>query len=592
MAFKFNALTGMLDLVNTSSGSASNSFTTIQTSSGTAPVASSSTDTLTLTGTAPITVTGNSATDTVVFAMPAATASQDGYVTTTLQSINGQKTFTTHATANANIILKAIASQSGPFAIYQDSAGSAIGGLGITGQSYLPLLSASTPSYSFNGDLNTGIYSSGADSISVSTGGSERLRIGVSSSGYINTGANFTATAASLHVSAIASNVPNLGLRQATSQSADYVTFLNSAGTEIAEIVVAGYLHMPLGAVGTPTYSFYNDADTGIYSPGANRLALGTQGAEALEISANKRTHIGANFTADTHQLLVSSSVATTPTLGARAIAAQSADIFQAMNSSGTPLVGITAGGNTYFGSNGTTVANSSNTFRTINTAYSTIAIAALTSQSEAALLFTDDATSPVGRVMPNGLLEFPNASESAPTYSFYGNSTVGMFSSASNELSFSTNGNRRLTVTSNGLLYGRVVHNNVDGNGNSSQQDIRSGSDTTSVVLTTNINSYSAGAQQWLRVGNVVTVSCTIFDVDVNGSGTLTEVYLAIPAPTGSAAIDVISGTAVLFDGTNALVEPGIVKSDGAGRALVQLYPTKTGLHTPLTIHYTYEVT
>lgn len=56
-----------------SGGSASNSFTTIATTSGTSPVASSSTDTLTLSAGTGITVTGNSTTDTVTIAVASST---------------------------------------------------------------------------------------------------------------------------------------------------------------------------------------------------------------------------------------------------------------------------------------------------------------------------------------------------------------------------------------------------------------------------------------------------------------------------------------------------------------------------------------
>lgn len=57
-----------------------NVFTTIACSSGTNPVADSSTDTLTLTGTAPLTVTGDSTTDTVTLAVTAASTSATGVV--------------------------------------------------------------------------------------------------------------------------------------------------------------------------------------------------------------------------------------------------------------------------------------------------------------------------------------------------------------------------------------------------------------------------------------------------------------------------------------------------------------------------------
>lgn len=47
-----------------------------------------------------------------------------------------------------------------------------------------------------------------------------------------------------------------------------------------------GVIH-PAGAVGTPSVGFSGDPDTGMYSPGANQLALVTQGAEAINIDAN-----------------------------------------------------------------------------------------------------------------------------------------------------------------------------------------------------------------------------------------------------------------------------------------------------------------
>jgi len=46
-----------------------------------------------------------------------------------------------------------------------------------TGQISVPLGSAAAPSYSFSGDLNTGIFSPGADTLAFSTGGLERMRI-------------------------------------------------------------------------------------------------------------------------------------------------------------------------------------------------------------------------------------------------------------------------------------------------------------------------------------------------------------------------------------------------------------------------------
>lgn len=87
-------------------GTTSDSFKTIDTSSGSDPVADSSTDTLTLTGTAPITVTGDSTTDSITIAMQAATTSLNGYLTSTdWNTFNGKQAGDATLTALAGLTI-------------------------------------------------------------------------------------------------------------------------------------------------------------------------------------------------------------------------------------------------------------------------------------------------------------------------------------------------------------------------------------------------------------------------------------------------------------------------------------------------------
>jgi hypothetical protein len=95
--------------------------------------------------------------------------------------------------------------------------------------SALALGSAGTPSLKFTGDTNTGIYSPGADQVSIATNGTERLRV-------------------------------------------------NNAGQIEA---------VSLGTAAAPTFSFTGDPNTGIYSPGANQLAVATNGVGRLFIDAS-----------------------------------------------------------------------------------------------------------------------------------------------------------------------------------------------------------------------------------------------------------------------------------------------------------------
>jgi hypothetical protein len=97
--------------------------------------------------------------------------------------------------------------------------------------------SALTPSITFTGDANTGLYSTGADQIAFTTGGTQRLLID--------------------------------GAGQIEAKS--------------------------LGSASAPTWSFVDDPNTGIYSPGADQVAISTNGTGRLFIDSSGRVGIGTN---------------------------------------------------------------------------------------------------------------------------------------------------------------------------------------------------------------------------------------------------------------------------------------------------------
>ncbi|MDI9309948.1 MAG: hypothetical protein QM535_07005 [Limnohabitans sp.] len=104
-------------------------------------------------------------------------------------------------------------------------------------QSY-SLGTAALPTYSWQGDQNTGIFSSGADNLDFTTGGTARFR------------------------------VPN----------ADQVHALS------------------LGTAALPFYSFSTDTNTGIFSPTADNLAFSTNGVEGMRMRNTSNVTIGATF--------------------------------------------------------------------------------------------------------------------------------------------------------------------------------------------------------------------------------------------------------------------------------------------------------
>jgi hypothetical protein len=98
-----------------------------------------------------------------------------------------------------------------------------------------------TPSITFTGDLNTGIYSPGADHLAVATNGTQRLTV------------DTAATTSTLPV-----------------------------------------VH-PLGAFGTPSITFTGDLNTGFWSPSADALAASTAGGERLRITSAGLVGIGTS---------------------------------------------------------------------------------------------------------------------------------------------------------------------------------------------------------------------------------------------------------------------------------------------------------
>jgi hypothetical protein len=106
----------------------------------------------------------------------------------------------------------------------------------------VPLGAVGTPSLTFTGDLNTGIYSPGADQVAISTGGTQRLNA---------------------DTAAVTSTLP--------------------------------VVH-PLGAVGTPSITFTGDLNTGIYSPAADTLAASIAGTEQWRLSSSGNLSFNSGY--------------------------------------------------------------------------------------------------------------------------------------------------------------------------------------------------------------------------------------------------------------------------------------------------------
>ena len=100
------------------------------------------------------------------------------------------------------------------------------------------------------------------------------------------------------------------------------------------------------------------------------------------------------------------------------------------------------------------------------------------------------------------------------------------------------------LTLTAGGQLYGTALHNNAGAVTGTTNQYIASGTYTPTLTGVTNVGASTAYACQWIRVGNVVTVS-GLFNIDFTAAAA-TELGISLPIASNFAATSNCAGTAV----------------------------------------------
>ena len=210
----------------------------------------------------------------------------------------------------------------------------------MTGALVVVAGTAASPGIGISGDLNTGIYSPGADQLAVTAGGTGRL--------FVST----TAVSSSLAI------------------------------------------NCALGASGTPSITFSGDTNTGIWSPSADAMAVSTAGAERVRFASDGKVGIG---TASPARLLDvandasiygvrvgrgNSALATNTVLGANALGAATTGADNTAVGNSALAVNTTGGSNTAFG----TFALLGNSTGSFNTAVGQGALfSSLTSDSNTA---------------------------------------------------------------------------------------------------------------------------------------------------------------------------------------------------------------
>jgi hypothetical protein len=140
--------------------------------------------------------------------------------------------------------------------------------------------SVSDPGFSFSADDNTGLYSVGADSLGITAGGTLRVTVDTNGTTF-RTGdqAVFGGGSASAPPITFTGDT-NTGVYAPAADTVS-VTTGGSQRLQVAnsETNVFTVIRGVDGAVGGPTYAFTNDGDSGLYSSAANQPAMATGGA-------------------------------------------------------------------------------------------------------------------------------------------------------------------------------------------------------------------------------------------------------------------------------------------------------------------------
>ena len=167
---------------------------------------------------------------------------------------------------------------------------------------------AALPGIAFDGDPNTGIYSPGADQVAVTTGGTQRLLI--DSAGAVTIAGDLTVNGTTTNI-----NTTNLVIEDKNIILGD-VTTPTDVTADGGGITLKGAtdktinwvdstdawtsserFSYPLGSAAAPTLTFTGDANTGIYSPGADQVAISTNGLQRATIDNAGRLLVGATTT-------------------------------------------------------------------------------------------------------------------------------------------------------------------------------------------------------------------------------------------------------------------------------------------------------
>lgn len=168
-----------------------------------------------------------------------------------------------------------------------------------------PLLEAnglvSAPAYSFSAETNSGLYRAGAADLRLAISGVDKVQV---TSGTFNITVPLQTNAgAAPGPSHSFTGDPDTGMYSRSANEIGIAT--NGADRmiiQVGQVIGTVPFAAQLGSVSAPSYIYDGDSNTGVYSPGADQLALATGGVNAIVISSSQAVTLGTGSGA-THRL-------------------------------------------------------------------------------------------------------------------------------------------------------------------------------------------------------------------------------------------------------------------------------------------------
>tara|TARA_R110000868_G_scaffold5782_1_gene33925 strand:+ start:7401 stop:8522 length:1122 start_codon:yes stop_codon:yes gene_type:complete len=337
---------------------------------------------------------------------------------------------------------------------------------------------------------------------------------------------------------------------------ADIAVQLNNVITRDGLLGPTAPIAFAVGSAALPSVTFATSLTTGLYLPAVGNLGFTTAGVERGRFSS-----AGLIVNTPTPRVDIAALSGAT---GSLRLGQSGVVNWDLQNAATTGVFSIT---------NGTGNALVSESLGALTAIY-------ITSAGNVGIGATPTTNLDVVKAAGDGGLQYRSSTRTVGLGQIAGAASV--YWGAGSDLSFFS-GSERFRMTSDGRLFGTALHNNAGAVTGTVNQYIASGTYTPTFSNTTNVSASTPFLAQWMRVGNVVTVSGALqITITTGGLAALLGISLPIASAFGT-GLECAGTAASSGGGTTASIITDVVND----RASMSYIPSASGL-----VGYTYTFT